>query len=102
QGQENQVYRAFLEELGTEISKVSSLEQIPFLPIGFFKSHIVQTTSFETSLYFESSGTSGSISSRHYIKDPALYELSSTRNFESMYGSLNEWCILALLPSYLE
>lgn len=102
QARENPVYRSYLEELRIKTGDISSLEQIPFLPIGFFKTHIVQTTGFETAMYFESSGTTGSVNSRHYIKDPALYESSFIKNFESVYGPLSECCILGLLPSYLE
>ncbi|HUR65653.1 MAG TPA: hypothetical protein VMZ03_04825, partial [Chitinophagaceae bacterium] len=51
---------------------------------------------------FESSGTSSSSNSQHYVKDLGLYEESFTRGFELAYGPIHEYCILALLPSYLK
>jgi hypothetical protein len=78
------------------------LLDIPFLPIRFFKSHEVKTTSFESEIFFESSGTTGTINSRHFIKDISLYEESFLKGFEQVYGNISEWCIIGLLTSYLE
>ena len=102
QGQNSPVYKDYLQALNIKPSDVSTLEQIPFLPVRFFKSHPIQTTSFEPAAIFESSGTTGSINSRHWVKDLSLYEESFTRGFELSYGLVNEWCIIGLLPSYLE
>ena len=102
QAQNSPVYKDYLQALNIKPSDVSTLEQIPFLPVRFFKSHPIQTTSFEPAAIFESSGTTGSINSRHWVKDLSLYEESFTRGFELSYGSVNEWCIIGLLPSYLE
>lgn len=96
------VYKDFLQALKLDTDSVQSIEQIPFLPVRFFKSHAVQTTSFEPAAIFESSGTSGSVNSRHHIKDLSLYEEGFTKGFELTYGPLNNWCIIGLLPSYLE
>lgn len=98
----NPVYKAYLDAIGTTATEVKTLEQIPFLPVRFFKSHAVRAEQFEPAIVFESSGTTGSISSKHYVKDTGLYEESFTRCFEQFYGPANDWCILALLPSYLE
>jgi hypothetical protein len=84
------------------LDNVASLADIPHLPIGFFKTHRVQATDFKPSLIFESSGTTGSVNSRHYIKSPELYRQSFTKAFETVYGPSDEWVILGLLPSYLE
>ena len=81
---------------------VNAVQKIPFLPIGFFKSHQVKTTSFKAETIFESSGTTGTINSKHYIRDIALYKENFTRIFELFYGNVADWCILGLLPSYLE
>lgn len=102
QAAENPVYRAYLEALQVSPGQVKSLESIPFLPIRFFKTHPVLTTSFEPVMLFESSGTTGMQTSRHYIRDLSLYEESFTRGFEQRYGPAAGWCILGLLPSYLE
>lgn len=102
QARENPVYHDYLEALQVPPENVTCLEQIPFLPIRFFKSHAVVTTQFEPVMLFESSGTTGVQSSRHLIKDISLYEQSFIRGFEDRYGPAGNWCILGLLPSYLE
>jgi phenylacetate-coenzyme A ligase PaaK-like adenylate-forming protein len=102
QYEHNPVYKAFVLALKRDPARVLSLEQIPFLPIRFFKSHGVKTTLFEPQAVFESSGTTGSINSKHQVKDLLLYEESFTRSFEQFYGPVKEWCIIGLLPSYLE
>lgn len=98
----NPVYRAFTEALHVNPDSVHSLKEIPFLPVRFFKSHEVKTTPFEPLLVFESSSTTGAVPSRHHIKDPGIYEASFISCFEKFYGPVNEWCIIGLLPSYLE
>jgi len=74
----------------------------PFLPISFFKSHTIATTLFEPQQIFESSGTTQTVNSKHLVKDIAIYEQSFIKAFERFYGNINEWCIIGLLPSYLE
>src|SRR5690606_14643865 len=81
---------------------IKSVEQIPFLPIRFFKSHEIKTTDFIQEVVFESSGTTQSINSRHFVKEKGLYEKSLMDGFENVYGSVKKWCIIGLLPSYLE
>jgi len=102
QAQNSPVYKDYLQALKIYPTNITSLEQIPFLPVRFFKSHAVQTSSFEPAAIFESSGTTGSINSRHLVKDLSLYEESFTKGFQLTYGPVNEWCIIGLLPSYLE
>ena len=102
QYQNNSLYRQYADVLKIEPSTVNDIGKIPFLPIRFFKSHRVVTTSFDPAIVFESSGTTGSVNSRHYIKDPAVYRESFIKAFEHFYGSVKDWCILGLLPSYLE
>ena len=102
QAAENPVYKAYLQALGVEAGSVNTIDKIPFLPIRFFKSHAIRTTVFEPAVVFESSGTTGIINSRHLVKDLALYEDSFTKGFELFYGSIKDYCIIGLLPSYLE
>lgn len=102
QYENNNVYRQYVNALQVEPGSVQSLQQVPFLPIRFFKSHIVTTTAFDTAVIFESSGTTGSINSRHFVKDVELYKESFTKGFELFYGPVKDWCIIGLLPSYLE
>lgn len=79
-----------------------SIGEIPFLPIRFFKSHDVKTTSFEPDIIFESSGTTGGPNSRHLVKNLSLYTKSFIQSFRLFYGQPDQYCILGLLPSYLE
>ena len=102
QSTDSPIYKAYLGALNINPLSINSIKQIPFLPISFFKSHAVQTTLFEPAAIFESSGTTGSINSRHLVKDLSLYEESFIRGFELFYGPVKEYCILGLLPSYLE
>jgi len=102
QSRHNPVYKSYLEVLQIVPLSVKKMEQIPFLPISFFKSREVLTTSFEPQAIFESSGTTESFKSRHILRDLSLYEKSFINGFERFYGPPKDWCILGLLPSYLE
>lgn len=102
QYENNTVYRQYVDALRVDVETVQSLSRIPFLPIRFFKSHLIKTTVFDTATIFESSGTTGSINSRHFVKDSELYKESFTKTFELFYGPAKDWCIIGLLPSYLE
>ena len=98
----NGIYNQFCNIIKKLPEQVNSVEQIPFLPIQFFKSKQIKTGSFDEALCFESSGTTGSVNSRHFVKDASVYEKSFLKGFEMQYGPVNEWCIIGLLPSYLE
>lgn len=98
----NPVFKSFSDALGFQEPGLKNMEQMPFLPINFYKTHVIQTTSFEPQTIFESSGTTGSVNSRHSVKDLSLYQKSFTKGFEIFYGSAQDYCILGLLPSYLE
>lgn len=102
QQENNPIYAAFVQALKISPRSVQSLEQIPFLPVRVFKTHEIKTTLFEPQVVFESSGTGGNISSRHFVKEKSLYEESFTKGFEFFYGPVKDWCIIGLLPSYLE
>lgn len=102
QYQHNELYRQYTDLTVSAPAEVNDIRSIPFLPISFFKTRNVQTTDFQPRLLFESSGTTGSQVSRHYIKEPDLYKSSFVKGFERFYGSIKDYCFLALLPSYLE
>jgi hypothetical protein len=98
----NPLYRQYADLLQVDVTAVKSLADIPFLPIELFKNHRVQTGSAPVLFDFESSGTTGQIPSKHPVCDPEFYQQQSKRIFESQYGSLSDYHIFALLPSYLE
>lgn len=96
------VYREFCDYLEKNPAKIKKLEDIPFLPILFFKTHRVLMEGCKPEQIFRSSGTTGSTRSKHYVADLNLYSESFTRGFEYFYGDPSGYCILALLPSYQE
>jgi len=99
---QNPVYAAYLGHLKVDETKINAIREIPFLPISFFKSHALKSGEFAESFIFESSGTTGSINSRHYIKRLSTYLTNAENNFREAYGDPSGYCFLALLPSYLE
>jgi hypothetical protein len=102
QAAHNQVYRSFIDALHIDPQNVNSVSSIPYLPISFFKSHPIATTDFTPELVFESSGTTSTVNSRHPVKNLAIYRNSFVNGFEHFYGPIADWCIIGLLPSYLE
>lgn len=98
----NEVYAKFLSLLKINIADVESVRKIPFLPISFFKTHKVYTGYGEHEIVFTSSGTTGAETSKHFVKSLNIYEESFTKAFSYFYGDISKYCILALLPSYLE
>jgi len=102
QARANPVYGQWIQLLGIKTGAVGSIEQIPFLPVALFKSHRVLTGHRPVEQTFESSGTTGATASKHHLPDLRLYEQSFVQGFERIYGPLKNYCILALLPSYLE
>ena len=102
QYENNLVYREFCDFLKTDVQRVKSLEQIPFLPIQFFKSHKVVSNENPVQETFTSSGTTGMATSKHLVTDVSLYEESYRNGFSQFYGNIEDYVVLALLPSYLE
>lgn len=98
----NVVYREFCQYLNVEKQNVKSLQQIPFLPIQFFKSHEVLSSGEKIQETFTSSGTTGMTTSRHLVTDITLYEESYRKAFSEFYGNIENYAVLALLPSYLD
>jgi phenylacetate-coenzyme A ligase PaaK-like adenylate-forming protein len=102
QYENNLVYKEFCDLLKTDVPKVKSLQQIPFLPIQFFKSHQVVSNSNVIQATFTSSGTTGTNTSKHLVTDTSIYEESYRNGFSQFYGNIEDYVVLALLPSYLE
>lgn len=98
----NEIYHQWVNALNINIDKVTELYQIPFLPVSFFKNHQVVTGNFEPEVIFTSSGTTGTINSKHLVKELGLYTRSFTEGFRHFYNDPGDWCIIGLLPSYLE
>ncbi len=102
QAAENIMYRDYVNGLKISPSTVKSIADIPFLPISFFKTHQVKTGQYAPEAIFTSSGTTGSATSKHFVKDLNIYRESFTKGFEMFYGPAKNVCVLALVPSYLE
>jgi phenylacetate-coenzyme A ligase PaaK-like adenylate-forming protein len=111
QAKENPVYKNYIEQLKINPFEIRSIFQIPFLPIQFFKTHHIVTQpqtlninpdSYRDQTVFTSSGTTGNETSKHYVTDLKIYERSFLKCFELFYGNIEDYCFLALLPSYLE
>ncbi|HYK45861.1 MAG TPA: acyl transferase, partial [Parafilimonas sp.] len=98
----NKVYREWCGALGFDFHNGVTLQKIPFLPISFFKTSKVICEDADFEVVFESSGTTGSSKSRHYVKDLSVYIDSFIKCFGLFYGDVTGWCIIGLLPSYLE
>ena len=97
-----EVYRRYADGIGCGPERVRSVGEIPFLPIGLFKSHKITSTTLPEEIIFTSSGTTGMTPSRHYVHSLALYRRSFREAFRKMVGDPKDFAILALLPSYLE
>ncbi len=102
QAQTNNVYKDYLTHININPVDINSINKIPFLPIEFFKTHKVRCNQSTNGIIFTSSGTSKEGVSKHYVSDLSLYELSFIKTFELFYGDISQYCILALLPNYLE
>lgn len=102
QALENAVYKEYLHYLNCNPNNISHTEEIPFLPIEFFKTKEVILDNQISQVTFSSSGTTGMQPSRHLVSDLSLYEESFRRAFRLFYGDIKNMALLALLPSYLE
>ncbi|MDB4921465.1 acyl transferase [Mucilaginibacter sp.] len=102
QAESCKVYHDFISGLNIVPEKVEAIHQIPFLPIEFFKSHAVLSTNMPAEVTFTSSGTTGITTSSHFVTDVSWYTESFRAAFKLFYGDIEDYTILALLPSYLE
>jgi phenylacetate-coenzyme A ligase PaaK-like adenylate-forming protein len=96
------VYADFIGGLGIDAATIKSIDQIPFLPIQFFKAQSILSSADDVQITFTSSGTTGMITSRHHITDVSWYEESFRKAFQLFYGDITDYTVLALLPAYLE
>jgi hypothetical protein len=99
----NSVYRSYIDARGINPGNISELKDIPFLPIGFFKNkQVISGHPSNFKGYYSSSGTTGLVTSKHFFWSEEWYLHHSKRIFESEYGPLTGFHVLALLPAYLE
>ena len=98
----NTIYQCFARNLNKNPEKVSQLIELPFLPIEFFKNHVIISGNKKAQKIFESSGTTDSTVSKHHVVDLELYTESFVKTFRMFYGDPSEYMITALLPSYIE
>ncbi|MDH5474679.1 MAG: acyl transferase [Cyclobacteriaceae bacterium] len=102
QSKHNQIYNKYIHFLGIDPNDVNEVHQIPFLPISFFKRHKVITNSWNEEQIFQSSGTTGTTTSKHYVYSVNEYLANAQFIFKQHYGAVENYHFLALLPSYLE
>lgn len=102
QFENNRVYRSYCDLLYKHPSDINDISDIPFLPISFFKTHKVISSEATPEILFSSSGTTGAVTSKHFVTDLDIYKSSFQKAFQYFYGDIDDYIILALLPSYLE
>ncbi len=98
----NAFFSQFCDLIHKKPAQISSIEQLPFLPITFFKNKTIKTGDWQTETEFLSSGTTGVVTSTHHVRDANWYNAITQKGFETVYGNLKNYCILGLLPAYLE
>ncbi|MBP2831424.1 acyl transferase [Aquimarina sp. U1-2] len=98
----NATYQRFCNLLGISKTSVTHIDHIPYLPIDLFKHEQIVSGHSSISKIFTSSGTTGNLTSKHYVQDLGVYEKSFRKGFQHFYGNIKDYIILALLPSYLE
>ena len=86
QAENNPVYRNYLHHLKVDHAKIESINSIPFLPISFFKSNTIKTGNWESQTLFESSATTGQVTSKHEVKNLSFYLHHAARCFEFFFG----------------
>ena len=102
QQENNHLFKSFTDNLRKGRSTSASISELTFLPVEFFRNHKIITGDRAEETVFESSGTTGAITGRHYVCDLGLYEESFFKAFRLFYGDPGEYMIAALLPSYVE
>lgn len=102
QAQYNEVYATYISFLNIDSQSISAIQEIPFLPIQFFKNYSIKTGQWPTATTFSSSGTTDDATSLHHVRDLDFYKTNTENGFSTFYGPPSDYCVLALLPSYLE
>ena len=67
------IYKDYLNSLKINPEQVIAMQQIPFLPISFFKTHEVKDKNKTAEIIFTSSGTSGMDTSSHFVTNLNIY-----------------------------
>lgn len=98
----NPVYREYCTYLQVDPSAIRRVEEIPYLPVEMFKTHRVVCGDAPAEVVFTSSSTTGSVPSSHFVVDAEIYRCAFLSGFRQFYGDPNEYCIMGLLPAYLE
>lgn len=102
QAEHNSVYKKFLSHLGTKVDSIGNIEEIPFIPISFFKEFKVVSSEGDIEKTFSSSGTTGTLTSYHHITDLSIYHQQLDASFEYFYGDFKDYIVFPLLPAYAE
>ena len=102
QSKQVKVYREYLYAIKVNPLTVSRWEDIPYLPIEFFRTREVIKDGLNAQVIFQSSGSTSAQSSKHFVADTQVYIESFIRGFHKNYGSISQYALLALLPSYLQ
>ncbi len=98
----NKIYRVFVDFLKINVKEIDDWRKIPCLPVTFFKQYEIKTGDWEAETIFTSSGTTGQINAQHFVRNVKNYVENTKIGFEKFYGAVENYCVLALLPSYLE
>ena len=102
QASNNESYKAYLGYLNIKPTSINQISDIPFLPIEFFKNKLIQSGKWETQKVFKSSGTTDTGRSNHHLDSLNFYHEVTWRNALNFFKDLEQYEIIALLPSYLE
>ncbi len=102
QAERCEVYGEYLAQIGIDPATVQCTDEIPMLPIEFFKWRDVYCGDTEPQIVFTSSNTGQSVASHHLMASTALYEAAFTAAFERFYGNPARWSLYGLLPNYLQ
>lgn len=95
------IYRKYVDLLDRK--SPTCIEEIPFLPIEFFKSQeVLSIPKYGKETLFLSSGTGMIGRSKHLVSNVSIYEASFFNAYQLLFGNPKEQVILALLPNYLE
>ena len=83
------IYRHYVNAIHVNADSVSTISEIPFLPISFFKTHQVVCGEFSADLIFKSSGTTSQNTAKHFVKNKNIYEASFNNGIAQFYNNIN-------------
>jgi hypothetical protein len=96
------IYKVFIKQLGIDINTINEVNKIPFLPISFFKTHEVLVENEVEETFFLSSGTTQQSRSKHIVSSLKVYNESIDVCFQNKFGNIDEYCVVAMLPAYID